>query len=216
MNIFQEIKDRVSAREVAEYYGLKINNHGMACCPFHSDKHPSMKIDESHYYCFGCGSHGDAIGYVAELFSMSQYNATCKIIQDFRIPIETNHSISEDEKIAYQKKIEQKKYAENVNRKFRIWVDETIEQLRNCRTIVQETKDMYFTKEPGPVFISNGFAYMLHQQDKIDYWLDILCIGEESDKRQLFLVDGKEVRRIAANIERAGDELLGRNRKRVG
>ena len=51
MNIFQEVKERVTARQVAERYGLKVRRNGMACCPFHNDKHPSMKIDQN-YYCF--------------------------------------------------------------------------------------------------------------------------------------------------------------------
>ncbi|MCI5610176.1 MAG: CHC2 zinc finger domain-containing protein, partial [Roseburia sp.] len=48
MNIFHEIKSMISVRQVAESYGLKVNRNGMACCPFHNDKHPSMKIDSSH------------------------------------------------------------------------------------------------------------------------------------------------------------------------
>ena len=99
MNIFHEIKSMISVRQVAESYGLKLNRNGMACCPFHNDKHPSMKIDSSHYYCFGCGAHGDSIGYVAEMFSLSQYDAACKIIQDFNLPIETEHKISDYEKM---------------------------------------------------------------------------------------------------------------------
>lgn len=55
MNIFQEMKKRVTARQVAEKYGLKVRRNGMACCPFHNDKHPSMKIDRN-YYCFACGA----------------------------------------------------------------------------------------------------------------------------------------------------------------
>ena len=51
MNIFQEMKERVTARQVAERYGLKVSRNGMACCPFHNDKNPSMKIDQN-YYCF--------------------------------------------------------------------------------------------------------------------------------------------------------------------
>ena len=66
MPIFKEIKEHLTARQVAEYYGLKVGRNGMVCCPFHNDKHPSMKIDTG-YYCFGCGTHGDAIGYVAQL-----------------------------------------------------------------------------------------------------------------------------------------------------
>ena len=50
MNIFREMKERVTARQVAERYGLKVSRNGMACCPFHNDKHPSMKIDQN-YYC---------------------------------------------------------------------------------------------------------------------------------------------------------------------
>ena len=183
----------ISVRQVAESYGLKVNRNGMACCPFHNDKHPSMKTDASHYYCFGCGAHGDAIGYVAEMFSLSQYDAACKIIQDFNLPIETKHKISDDEKNSYQKLVEQKKYAETVKKRFERWADETIDQLKECKQLIEEAKDLIFTKEPGTAVISNGFAYMLHQQEKIEYWLDILCMGDEAEKRQLFLMDGKEV-----------------------
>ena len=49
MNIFQEMKERVTARQVAERYGLKVSRNGMARCPFHNDKHPSMKIDRKIY-----------------------------------------------------------------------------------------------------------------------------------------------------------------------
>lgn len=87
MNIFTEVKSRVSAAEVAKTYGLKINRNMMACCPFHDDKHPSMKIDQT-YYCFGCGEKGDAINYVAKTFGLSQIEAAKKIIQDFHLPIE--------------------------------------------------------------------------------------------------------------------------------
>ena len=78
MNIFQEVKERVTARQVAERYGLKVRRNGMACCPFHNDKHPSMKIDQN-YYCFACGAKGDAVNYVAVLFGLSQLEAvkTC-------------------------------------------------------------------------------------------------------------------------------------------
>lgn len=216
MNIFHEIKSMISVRQVAESYGLKVNRNGMACCPFHNDKHPSMKIDSSHYYCFGCGAHGDAVGYVAEMFSLSQYDAACKIIQDFNLPIEMECKISEDDKNAFRNLMEQKRYAEIVKKKFERWADETIDQLKECKQLIEEAKDLIFTKEPGTAVISNGFAYMLHQQEKIEYWLDILCMGDESKKRQLFLMDGKEVRRIAANIKRAGDAILGRNRKCAG
>ena len=57
MNVFAVVKENVTARQVAMQYGIKINRSGLACCPFHKDKTPSMKIDK-RYYCFGCGDTG--------------------------------------------------------------------------------------------------------------------------------------------------------------
>lgn len=82
-----EVKEHVTAREVAEFYGLKVRYNGLACCPFHNDKHPSMKIDK-FYYCFACGEKGDAIHYVAEQYGLSEYEAAKKIADDFHIILE--------------------------------------------------------------------------------------------------------------------------------
>lgn len=44
--LFTQVKSQVTTRQVAERYGVPVNRSGMACCPFHDDRHPSMKIDE--------------------------------------------------------------------------------------------------------------------------------------------------------------------------
>lgn len=46
MNIFSEVKEQLTTRQVAESYGLRIRKNGVACCPFHDDRHPSMKVDK--------------------------------------------------------------------------------------------------------------------------------------------------------------------------
>lgn len=83
MSIFTEVKKHVTAREVAEFYGLKVGRKGLACCPFHDDKHPSMKIDR-FYYCFACGAKGDAINYVADRYGLTPYESARKIADDFQ------------------------------------------------------------------------------------------------------------------------------------
>jgi DNA primase len=40
--------------------------HWKACCPFHGEKSPSFYVYEDGYHCFGCGAHGDAIGFVMQ------------------------------------------------------------------------------------------------------------------------------------------------------
>src|SRR4051794_32070033 len=39
-----------------------------ACCPFHNEKTPSFTVndDKGFYHCFGCGAHGDAIGFLTD------------------------------------------------------------------------------------------------------------------------------------------------------
>lgn len=46
----------------------KTGKHYQACCPFHSEKSPSFMVNdkEQFYHCFGCGEHGDVIGFIQE------------------------------------------------------------------------------------------------------------------------------------------------------
>ena len=67
MNIFSEVKEQLTTRQVAESYGLRIRKNGVACCPFHDDRHPSMKVDKN-YHCFACGVGGDVIDYTARMY----------------------------------------------------------------------------------------------------------------------------------------------------
>ena len=85
MTWFELIKQVVRVPEAAAYYGLQVNRNGMACCPFHDDRHPSMKLNRDYFYCFGCGATGDVIDFVARLFGLSSYEAAKKLAYDFGI-----------------------------------------------------------------------------------------------------------------------------------
>ncbi len=50
MNLFEAVKTNVSAGDVATLAGLHPNRNKMICCPFHNDRHPSMKVDK-RYFC---------------------------------------------------------------------------------------------------------------------------------------------------------------------
>ena len=239
MSIFEKVKAQVSARKVAEYYGLKVNRNGMACCPFHNDKHPSMKIDDDHYYCFGCGAHGDAIGYAAQLYGLSQYEAAKKLIADFALQIECQKKVpvckdksetfgkipetlpsNQTEKLDDDSKNDESildyKKVQTIKANFEKWRCETITVLKECEDLIEATKQTLVGANPHTVFISNGFAYMMHAQPIIGYWLDILCLEGDEEARELLRVNGKEVHRIVANVRRAADEILERNGRAVG
>lgn len=84
MNLFETIKASVSTRQSAELYGLEVDVHGMALCPFHDDRRPSLLLNQ-RYYCFGCHATGDVIDFTARLFGISQKSAALKLAQDFGI-----------------------------------------------------------------------------------------------------------------------------------
>ena len=84
MNVFQAVKENVTARQAAEQYGFEVKHGGMMCCPFHDDKNPSMKVDK-RFHCFGCGEDGDAIDFVGKLFSLKPKEAAEKLANDFGI-----------------------------------------------------------------------------------------------------------------------------------
>ncbi len=81
-NVFEAVKQSISTREAAEFYGIKVSRTGMACCPFHDDKNPSMKVDQ-RFHCFGCGADGDVIDFTAKLFNLYPKEAAEKLAQDF-------------------------------------------------------------------------------------------------------------------------------------
>ena len=85
MNLFSDVKTHINTQEAARRYGMEINRYGKALCPFHNDRHPSLYVADDHYYCYGCGEHGDVIDLTARLFDLSLYEAAKKLAYDFGI-----------------------------------------------------------------------------------------------------------------------------------
>lgn len=83
-NIFKSIKQSVTTRQVAEHYGVRPGKNGLAPCPFHGDRKPSLKLD-ARFHCFGCGADGDAVDFVSRLFSLPVRDAAEKIAHNFGI-----------------------------------------------------------------------------------------------------------------------------------
>lgn len=83
MSLFQKIKSAITVPQAAKVYGMEPDRRSMVCCPFHSDNTPSMKLNDTYYYCFGCGATGDVIDLTAKLFSLNPRQAAEKLVHDF-------------------------------------------------------------------------------------------------------------------------------------
>lgn len=110
MKLFEAVKEAVTARNVAEYYGIKVGRNGMAVCPFHPDKNPSMRLDK-RYHCFACQAEGDVIDFVAKYFNLSVKESAEKLAEDFSVPYEK-----------YQRYNKTKDY-QNQNKRNRHWIN---------------------------------------------------------------------------------------------
>ena len=80
---FARIKAAVTPLDAAARYGLAVSRGKQARCPFHDDRHPSMLVDERHFYCFACGAHGDVIDLTSRLLSLSTGDAARRLMSDF-------------------------------------------------------------------------------------------------------------------------------------
>lgn len=100
MNVADEIKKRVTCRDVCQMYGIEVNRAGFACCVVHEEKTPSMKIYEGEggFHCFGCGATGDVITFVQKLFDVAFLEALTKLNQDFALGLMPDKPLTERQK----------------------------------------------------------------------------------------------------------------------
>jgi len=86
------LRSRIDLIEVLSPY-VKMQRSGAAykaLCPFHDEKTPSLIIQkgDSHYHCFGCGAHGDAIQFLMTHLKMSFLEAVENLAERFHVQLE--------------------------------------------------------------------------------------------------------------------------------
>ena len=188
MNVFQAVKENVTARRVAKMYGIRVSRNGMACCPFYDDKHPSMKIDK-RFHCFGCQADGDVIDFTARLYGLNNLGAAVKLASDF--------GISYDNKGRASPRPVKKKISEELKLKQA--------ELQCCRILsdynhlLEKWKTEYAPETSGeewhPLFVE-----ALQKQAYTEYLLDTLLSGTVEEKAAIVKEHGKEVMRIGERI----------------
>ncbi len=61
-----------------------------ACCPFHEEKTPSFMVQrgDTHYHCFGCGAHGDAIEFLMSFLKLNFVEAVEYLADRYGVRVE--------------------------------------------------------------------------------------------------------------------------------
>jgi DNA primase len=91
-NSLELLRSRIDLIEVLSPY-VKMQRSGAsykAICPFHDEKTPSLIVQrgDSHYHCFGCGAHGDAIAFLMTHLKMSFIEAVEYLAEKFQVHLE--------------------------------------------------------------------------------------------------------------------------------
>ena len=183
LNVFEAVKQSVTTRQAAEHYGIHVGRNGMACCPFHHDKTPSMKLDR-RYHCFGCGADGDVIDFTAALYGLGKKEAAVQLAQDFGLSYEDWKPPGKAKKPKPRQKSPEEQFQEAKNRCFRILAD--------YLHLLRAWRKEYAPHSPEEAFHPR-FVEALQKQDQVEYLLDILLFGETEEKAALITDYGKDV-----------------------
>ena len=169
-------------------HGLKVGRTGMACCPFHSDKSPSMKLDE-RYYCFGCGATGDAVDLTAKLFGIGLREAAVKLAEDFGLNYDSRQKPSVRPRI--REPTPEQKYQKGENHCYKVLTD--------YFHLLREWEKKYAPKQPDEEW-NPLFAEALYKKNYIEYLLDILLYGSLEERKALVAEQRKEVLKLEQRI----------------
>ena len=183
MNLFEIVKYGVSCREAAELYGMEVNRYGMALCPFHNDRHPSLYVADDHYYCFACGEHGDVIDFAARLFGLPLYEAAQRLAADFHLTPDKPPSAA----ALHAKRIrtEAQQLIENERLCFSV--------LSDYARVLRSWKVQYAPQSPAEA-PDERFEEACHKLDEAEYYLDILAFGDSYERAEVvsyLLADGR-------------------------
>ena len=200
-NVFETVKQSVTIREAAERYGIEVKRGGMACCPFHDDKNPSMKLNEEYFYCFGCGATGDVIDLTARLYNLSPKEAAEKLAQDFGLIYDSQ---APPRRNYVRQKTEAQKFQENRDHAFRVLAD--------YFHLLRKWEAGYTPKTPEEP-MHPRFLEAVQQKDYIGYLLDSF-LEDSPEEQKLWIAEHQST---IANLERRVNIMADKptNRERL-
>ena len=199
-SVFEAVKQSITVREAAQMYGIEVNRSGMACCPFHDDKNPSMKLNEEYFYCFGCGATGDVIDFTARLYNLAPREAAEKLAQDFGLAYDSQ---APPRRRYVRQKSEAQKFKEDRDHAFRVLAD-YFHLLRKWETdYTPKTPE----ENPHPRFME-----AIQKKDYVGYLLDFF-LGDGPEEQKLWIAEHQsEIANLERRVKFMADKPTNRER----
>lgn len=172
--------------EVARRYGIEPNRAGFAVCPFHHEKTASLKLHQDHYYCFGCGAHGDVIDFVSRLCRINALDAAKQLNKDFGLRLDVGRAPDAAE-------LRKRERIAEIRQQFEKWKSETLNCFDKCiRTA--NTADISRADK-----LTDAETVAVRYKESLEYWADVLLHGDMGQQMSIFR-DREEVERLCKMI----------------
>lgn len=180
MSVFEDVKERVSIKDVLQHFGLQCNRYGNILCPFHADRNPSCKIYEetNSFYCFSCGAGGDVITFAAKYLNVSNYESAKYLAGVFGI---TDKPITLREHMARKKREREQE-------------EQRLKEVRETQAFKTLTGYLAFLRSQTDS--SDGWGKWQERESIIEYYLECL----ENDAEEFFNVYCTELEKIEKEL----------------
>lgn len=182
VDVFQEARRLVSAREVAELNGLHPNRRGFICCPLHHEKTASLKLyDDGHWHCFGCNRGGSSIDLMAALYDLTPLDAVRRLDSDFHLNLPLDKPPDTATVVAAQHRQEVRQTFEM----FEQWRGDMLQQLTAC--FREGHLALQSLETPADLDkLTDAQALAIREQARFEWLADVLTSGDMKQMMDVF------------------------------
>lgn len=207
MSIIEEIKERVSMRDLLDFYGIyPTRGKNNYCCLFHNDTHPSAGItkDGVRFHCFACSVSASIFDVVCQIEKCPLKTAIKKIDSDFGLGLVKDLTHKEKLELARQQKERERIKAEKLAmKKFEQKVlDGILKELNildECEKLTHLTRGEY---RKGEWKHNDLYFFVLERQRWLNWLYETICDFTDKQECEFDYIYGTDKREILEKIKK--------------
>lgn len=188
VDVFQEVKDRLTMQDVALHYGYQPNRAGFVKCPFHAgDRTASLKVypGKGGWHCFGCNRGGSVVDFTAELFNLSPLDAVRQLDRDFGLHLPLDRQQTPQERTEAARATEKRRELSETVQQFEVWCSAMLDKLTACYRLAHLTMNDIETSV-GLDRLTKAEALAVQWQATVEYWADCLLSADMAVQMDIF------------------------------
>lgn len=193
VDVFQEVKDRLTMQDVALHYGYQPNRAGFIKCPFHTgDRTASLKVypGKGGWHCFGCNQGGSAVDFVIQLYGLTPLDAVRQLDRDFSLNLPLDWQQTPQERTEAARAAAKRRELSDTAKAFEAWRGAMLDKLNAC---FREGPLALQSLETLADFerLTDAQVLAIREQAYIEYLSDTLTGGTMAEEMQIFRERGR-------------------------